>query len=189
MINCECFEVPVYLQSNDSWDIARLEPALHNDMPSRGWSCHWPTIWENTDFEQGGIIKLTASGQIWGLMRFEIFPSPSNFIEIFNLETTPANRQPNPKLVAPVGKWLVWYAVNKALEFFQQADDESPIVVLESVEAAFDYYRDIIQMHYEKPVSIAPGEDGYVFSFSPSNARNFCQRIEKELGNPTPVKT
>lgn len=33
MINCECFEVPVYLQSNDSWDIARLEPALHNDMP------------------------------------------------------------------------------------------------------------------------------------------------------------
>lgn len=189
MINCECFEVPVYLQSNASLDKALLEPALHHDMPSSDWDCDWPRIWKNTYFEQGGIIKLTVTGKIWGLMAFDFYPPPKNFLAISHIETIPENRQPEQRAVSPVGKWLIWYVVNKAIEFFQTADDTTSIVTLESLEDAFDYYRNIIQMHYEYPTSIAPGEDGYVFSFSLSNARSFCRRIEKELGKPTLVKT
>jgi hypothetical protein len=48
----------------------------------------------------------------------------------------------------------------------------------DSVENAIPYYRDIIKMESLGWVTLAPGEDGYAFRFTLTEARNFCRRQE-----------
>ncbi|MFQ4143652.1 hypothetical protein [Chlorogloeopsis sp. ULAP02] len=86
------------------------------------------------------------------------------------------------RLIEPIGKWLIWYATKVGLEYCQ-GEAEALLIFLVSLDTAVSYYRDKVQMEYLKPVTIAPGEDGYAFRFS-RTAAAFCERHESEQGMP-----
>ena len=58
---------------------AYLEPVLEPDLPPRSspdWTFDWRGFWQNTDFECEAIIKLSCRGEIFGLVRFGLYPYP-----------------------------------------------------------------------------------------------------------------
>ncbi|HAX84806.1 MAG TPA: hypothetical protein DCY91_00745, partial [Cyanobacteria bacterium UBA11370] len=120
------------------------------------------------------------------LFGMTIYPYPGSpkFLEIEQLETNPISRgQRTNRLIAPIGKWLIWYSTKVGLQYCSQAANES-LIALVSLTGAVAYYRDVIQMEYLDTVTIAPGEDGYAFRFSRTAAAAFCQRHESEWGVP-----
>jgi hypothetical protein len=165
---------------------AVLTPAKAEDMPI-DWSFDWPGLWQRSDFDCQNIVKLVYEEQIWGLVRYGLYlyPGSPTFLEIEHLETNPTSRgQATERLIEPVGKWLIWYAVQVGLRYCSEGGSER-LIELVSLEEAFTYYRDIIQMQYLAPTTIAPGEDGYVFKFSRTEARAFCNRQEIDWGVPS----
>ncbi|MCL1472004.1 hypothetical protein [Argonema antarcticum] len=166
---------------------ALLTPARLEDMPT-DWTFNWPGLWQLTDFDCQNIVKLVYSEQVWGLVRYGLYPYPgsSETLEIEHLETNPASRgQQTNRLIEPIGKWLIWYATQVGLQYCSGGLSDTPILLV-SLEDAFTYYRDIVSMQYLGQTTIAPGEDGYVFSFSRTGATAFCLRQEREWGFPTP---
>jgi hypothetical protein len=163
MVVCDSFNVPVRVADQD--DTASLQLASSEDMPPN-WTCSWPDLWQTTDLDYQKIVKLTQDKQVWGLMRYGLYTEMAVCVEILNLETNPQNRNTNPRLVVPVGKWLIWYAIQQGLQHCPLDPDESqPFLILTSLQEAFDYYSEIINMNYEGAVFSAPGEEGYVFRF------------------------
>lgn len=169
---------------------ALITLARAEDMRT-GWFFDWPGIWQITSFDCQNFIKLVYNEQVWGIARYGLYPFPGKprFLHIHELESNPASRdmQAN-RLVEPIGKWLIWYAVKIGLQYCSETLKEEPLITLESLEAAIGYYRDIIEMQYLGPTSIAPGEDGYAFRFSKSQAEGFCKRQEAQWGVPTLVR-
>ncbi|MFB2877122.1 hypothetical protein [Floridanema aerugineum] len=141
----------------------------------------------NTDFECQNIIQLVYAEQIWGLVRYGLYPYPGspNFLEIEQLETIPTSRgEMIERPIAPIGKWLIWYCIRVGLQYCTVSENK-PLILLASLESAILYYRNVIMMEYLGPAPSAPGEDLYAFRFSPTAARTFCERQENQYGIPT----
>ncbi|NJS16206.1 MAG: hypothetical protein HC787_02885 [Nostocaceae cyanobacterium CSU_2_110] len=167
-----------------------LTPASESDMPIN-WSCAWSNIWKKMDSDCQAIIKLGYQNQIWGLMRYGIYPYPgtAKFVEIEYLEANPISQgQRANRLVSPIGKWLIWYAIQAACSSCNISDN-APLLILVSVEKAFDYYRDIIEMEYVGATTLAPGEDGYAFRFTKKQAIAYSQKHEGQWGTGTIIET
>jgi hypothetical protein len=185
MVHIGAYQVSVKIKDVNN-QTAVLTPATADDMPT-DWSFDWPGFCHKTDFDCENIVKLVYEKQIWGLVRYGLYPYPGSpkFLEIEHLETNPTSRgQKTERLIEPVGKWLIWYAVQVGLRYCSE-DVSERLIELVSLEEAFTYYRDIIQMQYLAPTTIAPGEDGYVFKFSRTEARAFCNRQEIDWGVPS----
>ena len=167
-------------------ELAILTPATESDLPVN-WTCAWKNIWNKMDSDCQAIIKLVYQNQIWGLMRYGIYPYPGipNNVVIEHLEANPISiGQLANRLVSPIGKWLIWYAIQGAIQTCNVDNDDS-LVVLISVEEAFEYYRDTIEMEYVGDATLAPGEDGYVFRFTKQQAIAYSQRHESQWGRGT----
>ena len=176
------YEIRIQTSSSER-ELALLTSATESDMPVN-WTCAWQTIWNKMDSDCQGIIKLVYQNQIWGLMRYGIYPYPGipNNLVIEHLEANPISQgQIVNRLVQPIGKWLIWYAIQKALETCN-IDDNDSLLVLISLEDAFDYYRDTIKMEYVEDVTLAPGEDGYVFRFTKKQAIAYTQKHQSQWG-------
>jgi hypothetical protein len=165
---------------------AVISPATVDDMPSN-WTFRWKELWRRTDFDLQSIVKLVYNQQVWGLIRYIVFPYPGipETLEIQHLESNPVSRgQEANRLIEPIGKWLFWYATQVGLQYCSGGLSDTPIILV-SLDSAFDYYRDIIEMQYVGATNLAPGEDGYVFKFSRDNAAAFTRRHESQWGIPT----
>ncbi|HHP7229888.1 MAG TPA: hypothetical protein ACFCUY_03390 [Xenococcaceae cyanobacterium] len=174
--------VPIQTNSSET-ELALLAPAIESDMPVN-WTCAWNNIWNKMDGDCQSIIKLVYQNQIWGLMRYGIYPYPGEplFLEIEHLETNPTSiGQVANRVIKPIGKWLIWYAIQEALKLCNISDND-PLVILVSLEQAFKYYRDTIEMEYVGATTIAPGEDGYAFRFTKKQAIAYSQRHESQWG-------
>ena len=180
--------VPVRIQGAEI-EKAIIAPATVDDLPY-DWTCNWPELWKKTDFDLQNIVKLVYNQQLWGLVKYGLYPYPGQpeILEIENLEANPISTgQQAKRLISPIGKWLIWYGVQVGLRNCS-ALVSNPLVVLIALDSAFDYYRDIIGMEYVGPMTIAPGEDGYAFKFNRENAVAFCTRQEREWGKATPFE-
>lgn len=184
-------EYLVSVQTRDAdQQTALLTPALMEDMPSE-WTFDWPGLWQRTDISCQNIVKLVYEEQVWGLVRYGLYPYPGTprFLEIEQLEANPTSRGETAfRLIEPIGKWLIWYATQVGLQSCEQVADDT-LIFLVSFSAAVSYYRDIVQMQYFGPTTIAPGEDGYAFRFSRTEAAAFCRRQENQWGVPTPLNS
>ena len=166
---------------------AVLEPALETDLPpesSPDWTFNWREFWQRTDFECEAIIKLSCRGEIFGLVRFGLYPCPfpddaPQYLEILHLQCLPKPR----RSVNPVGFWLLWYAIQIGLQYCV-GEADGTLIRLDSLEDAIPYYRDKVKMEGLGWTNIAPGESGYAFRFTQAGAQEFCSRIEQEYGCP-----
>ncbi|MBE9224260.1 hypothetical protein IQ264_02080 [Phormidium sp. LEGE 05292] len=184
MVDIGSYRVRVMTQAAGEQE-AVITPATVDDMPTN-WTFNWQELWRRTDFDLQNIVKLVYNQQIWGLIRYTVFPYPGlpETLEIEQLETNPISRGLQAdRLIIPIGKWLIWYATQLGLRYCSGGVRDT-LIVLVSVDSAFDYYRDIIEMEYVGATNIAPGEDGYVFKFSRENAFTFSQRQERQWGVP-----
>ena len=170
-------------------EIAILSSAQADDMPNN-WSFDWFSLWENTDFDCQNIVQLVYAGKVWGLVRYGLYPysypdpAPPIYLEIEQLEANPTSRgEVADRLIEPIGKWLIWYAIKVALEHCQTEAD-APLVILEALDTAVSYYRDKVQMEYLGYTHSTPGEDLYGFRFSRTATAAFCQRHESQWGVP-----
>jgi hypothetical protein len=165
---------------------AVLTPATIEDIPNN-WSFAWQRLWQVTDLDCQNIIKLLYDQQVWGFVRYGLYPYPGQpkFIEIEHLEANPISRGiDDNRLIVPIGQWLIWYATQVGLKYCS-VDFDDPLVVLVSLEEALCYYRDTIGMEFLGATTIAPGEDGYAFRFNKREAISFCSRIERQWGKPS----
>lgn len=176
----------IHVQTADGQQkTAILSPASIGDMPDVWWFS-WPELWSLTDFDCQNIIKLSVDGQVWGLLRYGLYPYPGQpvFLEVEQIEANPlsrgiiANRR-----IRPIGKWLIWYAIQIAFQNSLSVDDDT-LVILTALASDFDYYRNSIQMECLGPLTIAPGEEGYVFRLTSTAAAGFCRRLEEQWGIP-----
>ena len=195
------FLVPV-ITSRGQPATAFIGPITQDNLP-KDWSCNWESIWSYTDFDTQAIIKMTEGKNLWGLMRYTLFSYDSekqnnraDFLFIENIEAHPA-RQPTgnyayrekkrPKapspFINPVGKWLIWYACNTALEYCEA----EPVLGLAADLNAVAYYRDIIGMSMVNTGLKAIGGDDYAFSLDRNEAQDFCDLQSSAYGNPQAV--
>ncbi|MCF3578725.1 hypothetical protein [Planktothrix agardhii] len=119
MTPVKSFQVSVLAQTGTQ-QTALLTPATEEDMPT-DWTFNWLLLWQATDFDCQNIIKLIYDKQLWGLVRYGVYPysdsTSPEFLEIEHLETNPASRgQLSERLIVPIGKWLIWYAVQVGLQ-------------------------------------------------------------------------
>lgn len=195
MIHIGSFLVPVVARSGrqTSISISAIGPTNEFQIPQDGWRCSWTDLWAQTDPACQAVISLTHVGEVFGLLRYGLYPYPGNaqFLEIENIEANPSSVSrvsgyniPQERLLKPVGSWLVWYAVSVALSVIEASD---PVVVLTSVGDAVGYYRDTIGMSYQGTATIAPGEDGHVFKFSRKQAESFWSSQIKQWGKPSQI--
>ena len=182
------YHVKVLIESNAE-EVAFISPATIDDMPTN-WSCNWLNIWNETASYCQNIVKLVYNDQIWGLVKYSLYPytypdpSPPIFLEINNLEAHPTSRgDVATRLIEPIGKWLIWYAIQVAFEFCEPKP-EAPLIILDALDKAVPYYRDKVQMEYLGLSCSTPGEHLYGFRFSRTAAAEFCQRHETIWGEP-----
>ena len=151
----QSYEVKINTNASEG-ERAILAPASESDM-CLDWTCDWSNIWATMDSDCQAIIKLVYQNQIWGLMRYGIYPYPGTpyFVEIEHLEANPITQgKLVNRLVSPVGKWLIWYAIKGATSTCT-VKNNAPLVFLVSLEKAFKYYRDIIEMEYVGETSLS----------------------------------
>ncbi len=176
------YEITIQTNSSER-ELALLTPATESDMPLN-WTCAWQTIWNKMDSDCQSIIKLVYQNQIWGLMRYGIYPYPGEpkFVEIEHLEANPISQvKAANRYVTPIGKWLIWYAIQGGLQNCLISDQDL-LLFLVSVEQAFEYYRDTIGMEYVGEETLAPGEDGYAFKFTKRQAIAYAQKHQSQWG-------
>ncbi|WP_413174015.1 hypothetical protein [Anabaena azotica] len=140
------YQVKVLIDSKTE-EVAFLFPATIDDMPTN-WTCDWLNIWKTTSFYCENIVKIVYNHQVWGLIKYGLYPyfypepAPPIYLEITNLEADPTDRGDAAKrLIEPIGKWLIWYAINVAFEFCEPKP-EAPLIILDALDKAVPYYRD-----------------------------------------------
>jgi hypothetical protein len=182
------YKVPVLDASGNS-TFAVLEEAQEFDMSvfkAENGRCDWESFWRYADFNCEAIIKITYQQTILGLIRFGLYPYPTDekpeFIYVSHVECV----EKETRLIKPVGFWLFWYATRIALDFCS-GDRSGTILFLDSVEDAIDYYRDKVMMEGIGWVSSAPGEDYYAFGFTKEQGEAFCNRVEGKYGSAVPI--
>lgn len=200
---CPTFEVPVR-DSKSKTLTGVLELAQQEDMPV-GWSFDWPYIWERVDFSDftgQSLIKLSVQGGLWGLIKIGLYPCGKKGLtpRIAVVEQIEAHPSRDPKrskyakdiplapkpYISPVGRWLMWYACQVALDNCVP-EDEKPIMVLSSVFDAVDYYIDVIGMDMVDDSFSSGQEDGYGFSFNADQAEDFWAMQRITLGRPKEI--
>lgn len=169
----------IYLSEATQEDIEAVSSIL---------TCDWLYFWSRLDSDCEAIVKLEAGGNVQGLIHIALYPYPlqtdrPEYLEIIHIETIQSPR----RTVNPVGLYLIWYAAKTSLIFDCTGNDSGSVVELDALESAIDYYRDKVMMEGRGWVSIAPGEEGYAFRFSQSQAIEFCTRIEQQYGIPSPI--
>lgn len=178
---------------------ARIEPAKKDSLPT-DWAFEWDYIWEITSFDCEAIIQLTVEGNLWGLIRYGLYPFPAqkpNFLWLHHLEAHPARRPPeeyayrrsppsppNP-YVDPVGRWLMWNICRTALDYCNHEPD--PLIVVEAKSNAVDYYRDVIGMTMVNTTVSSIGVDNYAFHFTRDQAEAFCLHHRTQYGDPQQI--
>jgi hypothetical protein len=180
------YQVKVVTPSGEK--IAIVAPANKVDMPNT-WDFFWESLWDFTDFEYQGIIKITCDDDLWGLVRYSIFSinDQQNVLEVEHLEANPISRGVLAnRLVLPIGQWLIWYVSKVALQYCP-CHDNDPILLISSLETATDYYRDVIKIEYIGIAPSAPGEDLYAFRFTRDKATEFCNSHESKWGRPSRI--
>lgn len=197
--NPESFLVPTVTSENRQ-TTAFIGPASYSDLP-KDWACDWISIWSYTDFDCQAIVKMTEGSNLWGLMRYSLYPyNPDNgpskpeFLFIENIEAHPARRRrskyfyrkkppaaPTP-FINPVGKWLIWYACKTALDYCVVGEES--VLGLAADADAVDYYRDIVGIPMIDTGLSSIGEDSYAFSFNRDQAQNFCNLQRAAFGDP-----
>ncbi len=182
MIHIGSYQVPV--KAGGLEKSAILTPAIAHALPTN-WTFPWTSLWETCGSEGLGIVQLVLEEQVWGLVRYGVFPKDTQkFVLIEHLEAHPASRGSTAnRLVEPVGKWLIWYCVNVGL---QHCSGDEKLVFLFSKAPAFEYYSSKIQMEYKRTVDLSPGEKVHAFEFSRISATAYSQRQEKTWGTPQP---
>ncbi len=159
------------------------------DMP-KNWDFNWLYIWNLTDFDVQNIVKLVYENEIYGLVRYTKYETEDiPLIEIEHIEANPRSRHGlDLRLVDPIGKWLIWYVSNIAIQN-ENIDDSETVIVLSSNSSAVDYYHDIIKMEYLGNSYRSTGDDdGYAFRFTRKHAKSFCSNQERNWGKPTLIK-
>lgn len=184
------YQVPVLFRSNNQ--TALLTPASREDMP-RDWLFDWEGLWQRTNFDCQNIIKLVYANQVFGLIRYGLYPYPYEnkplYLEIEQIEVNPVSLgKTDDRIIKPIGKWLIWYATRISLQESTGTPDGTLVVLTaKDEEGLIEYYRDTVLMEYLMPDTIAPGEDGHVFTFSRAAAGEFCTRQEQQWGVPIVV--
>ena len=177
----------VNVKTQNGQESAFLEEATQSDIDritsDLRFNCNWEGFFTEADFDCEVFIKLQYQDKIYGLIRFAIYPYPPKdgkpeIIEIAQIE---APREPT-RTISPIGLWLIWYATKIAIDFGFSGDIDGSIILLQSLEPAIDYYRDKVMMEGMGWVTLAPGEEGYVFRFSQGQAIEFCDRIQQVYG-------
>jgi hypothetical protein len=190
------WRVPVIRQKFQT-DTATLCPAAFVDMSSPYFDFQWGQIWQNTCFGWEGIVKLSYESRVLGLIQFSIQPEqePENdqfiptkqpgFLEVRYLEACQNNED---RLVDPIGKWLIWYAVQIAFHYCEGSKNGS-ILVLFSIPKACDYYRNQVQMEYESFTTLQQGIETTPFKFTKEGAESYCERLYEEYGRPSKISS
>ncbi|BAY16099.1 hypothetical protein NIES21_19220 [Anabaenopsis circularis NIES-21] len=185
-INIGSFEVSVKFQGIRQ-SIGIVTQALAEDMPTN-WTFPWQDLWRVCNSEGMNIVKLSTREEVWGLVRFAILPNPHKpkFVLIDNLEANPVSRGAKAdRLLEPIGKWLLWYCTNLALQ--RCSGDDEKVLYLFSKAKAFVYYRDKAQMEYVDTIELGAGEKVHAFKFSRQSATTFSRNLENLWGTPKPA--
>jgi hypothetical protein len=129
-------------------------------MPTN-WTFNWQELWRRTDFDLQNIVKLVYDQQIWGLIRYTVFPYPGlpETLEIEQLETNPISRgQQANRLIIPIGKWLIWYATQLGLRYCSGGVRDT-LIVLVSVDGGVEgeYYLPPLSFRSGRATFTAPG--------------------------------
>ena len=184
MICLDTYRVPVTTLFSENY--ADLSSAWSGNLPL-DWDFDWDEIRRKSSEDCQGIAKLSLDNQCLGLVRFGLYyyPGIPTFLEIEQLESHPISRGIlDERLAKPVGKWLIWYAIQTALKYCKPSEEKG-FVVLAAYEEALEYYRDKIGMELVNSISLGPDEEGFAFRFSLSEAKAFCEGVEREYGVPT----
>ena len=163
---------------------ASKEDVTNNQTRSKfNWKDRWNSAAHYCECER--LFKLEYQGELQGLMHVTLLPYPppdgkAEYVEICALESV----KDRYRLVNPIGQWLVWYAVNLALEYDCAGDEHGFVLLLESVESAVDYYENKVNMEKVRPISLGEDGDGYVFSFSQRQSFRYLESMAECYGKP-----
>lgn len=183
------YVVPILTRSNK--ETALITPARKEDMPN-DWGFDWHGLWERTDFDCQNIVKLVYAKQVFGLIRYGLYPYPYQekpvYLEIEQVQANPLSQgKAKDRIIRPIGKWLIWYVTRESLQkCIGGTDGTIAVLTAKDKESLIEYYSNTVQMEYQGPDTIAPGEDGHVFTFSRQAAEQFCTRQE-QWGLPAPL--
>jgi hypothetical protein len=110
------------------------------------------------------------------------------YLEIEQVQANPLSQgKVKDRIIRPIGKWLIWYATRESLQkCIGGTDGTIAVLTAKDKELLIEYYSNTVQMEYQGPDTIAPGEDGHVFTFSRQAAEQFCTRQE-QWGLPAPL--
>jgi hypothetical protein len=190
------WRVPVIRQKLQA-DIAILGPAESIDMSAPYFHFHWEQIWHKTLFGWEGIVKLTHEERVLGLMQFALQPDQEpeddqfipikqpGFLEVVYLEACQGTED---RLIDPVGKWLLWYAVQIAFRYCEGSSNGS-ILGLFSRSEACDYYRNQLQMEYGSFTTLQQSIETTPFKFTRARAEDYCERLYREYGKPVEISS
>ena len=201
------YDCPIYqvlVKTKESVPLAGIVgPASRENLPE-DWDFEWPYIWDRTDFSGQSIITLSVEGVIWGVVKFGLYPYGAagvcpEVMVIEQIEAHPSrNKRRSPFLkppppspapapyIDPVGRWLIWYACQIALDNCHP-EEGKPLIVLSAVFDAVDYYIDIIGMKMADDNISSYEEDGYGFSFDTDEAEDFWSMQHVSFGKPQQV--
>jgi hypothetical protein len=191
MINMSAFLVSInssgvkheaLLCPTTSLDIEQIKEQKHQNK----WLFEWDYIYRTAKIEKRELCTLKLDTEVLGLVSFAISGNPP-LITIENLETNPLaqRKKGQERLAEPVGKWLIWYCLKIGLPICDQRDDI--VLTLFATSSSKLYYQKEIGMTYKGSISLDTGEI-YVFRFDRQAANKFCNKQEKEYGNPTQIE-
>ncbi len=175
-------------------DHALLMPAERADMLSQSLKFNWNDIWMTTFFGWEGIVKCVYKGSVKGLMQYAIQPEAEpeddnfvpikqpGFVEVVYLEAVQDIEQ---RLIDPVGYWLMWYAVQTALQYCEGSKNNSVLGLLSKPESC-SYYKNKVKMDYGSFTTNTPsGTTATPFRFTDKAAQSFCNGLQTSYGRPT----
>lgn len=197
--NFDCPTYRVLVKTKESAPINGIVGPISKERLPTDWDFEWPYIWDRTDFSGQAIIALSVEGAVWGVVKFGLYPcgdtdiSPEVMV-VEQLEAHPSRNKnrspflskppPSPEpYIDPVGRWLMWYACQIALDNCQP-EEEKPLIVLDAAFDAVDYYIDIIGMKMTDDSVSSSGEDSYGFSFDTDEAEDFWAMQHVSFGKP-----
>jgi hypothetical protein len=187
--------VPVTTSDSQSHHVALSEASIidFSALPPQKFGYPWKQIYSSLHNPYWGeIIKISNEGNIQGFIRYELLPQPEDIdpedieklnhqlLEVKHLETVQTDR-----IGEPLGKWLLWYAIQVACVYCSGTANNK-LVTLVAVPTSKSYYEKKIEMNYDQSVPLPDGTIGHAFSFSRECAEQFCRKQEIEHGIPLP---
>jgi hypothetical protein len=188
------WRVPVVHQKSQI-DNAIVGPADAVDMSSSYFHFQWEQIWQKTCFGWEGIVKLIHEDNVLGLMQFALQPDQEpeddqfipvkqpGFLEVVYLE---ACKDREARLIDPIGKWLLWYAVQVAFRYCEGSSNGAILGLFSSSDAC-NFYQEKVKMERGGFSTSQQGIETTPFKFTKEGAEDFCEQLYNEYGNPVPI--